>query len=103
MTWGSVVRGVRAIGGVLGAVVAWGGMHKFATHAYGELCVPHDWMSALLSPVVVNATHCVALRYCIVHTASSMTVSAMALATASLVSLPQFCESKTLKEGPLVG
>lgn len=80
----SVAHGVRVVGGMLGTVALWGALHKFAAHAYGELCVPHSWVTALWSPVVVSTPHCMALRWCIAHAASSVTVGTAALVSTLL-------------------
>lgn len=56
---------VKYIINLIGIYVVWILIHYISTHLYLKYCVPESFTGFLLSPFMVTAPHCIALRWSI--------------------------------------
>ena len=70
----SVGKSVRAS---VGVTLIWVGIHNVSAWLYNDWCVPRNILAMLVSPVIINSTQCVALRWMLTHTAASLPVGTL--------------------------
>ena len=51
--------------GLFGIYIIWNIIHYVAAHLYIYLCAPPSFLGFLLSPFIMQSTHCVGLRWCL--------------------------------------
>lgn len=62
---------VRFISKMAGIYIMWIGLHYVSAHLYTTICVPDTFLGFIMSPLMVVAPHCRALRW-VVHAAAGV-------------------------------
>jgi len=66
-----VICAVRFISNMAGIYMLWIGLHYVSAHLYTKICAPDTFLGFIMSPLMVVAPHCRALRW-VIHTAAGV-------------------------------
>jgi hypothetical protein len=72
VTRDSAVAGIKSFFAVFGLYIGWVVIHYAASHFYIHWCVPATVLGFIMSPFVVPAPHCQALRWAIYNGGNSI-------------------------------
>jgi hypothetical protein len=66
-----IIGTVRFISKMAGIYMLWIGLHYVSAHLYTKVCAPDTFIGFIMSPLMVVAPHCRALRW-VIHTAAGV-------------------------------
>lgn len=70
-----------AIWKIAGIYIIWIIIHFFASHLYVKYCTTYSIIGFLAAPIIISSPHCVGLRWCISHGASTITAMWIVIGT----------------------
>ena len=66
---------------ISGIYIIWIFIHFFASHLYVKYCTPYTIIGFITAPILIASPHCIGLRWCITHGASTITAMWIVIGT----------------------
>ena len=72
---------IRSIWKISGVYIIWIFIHFFASHLYVKYCTSYTIIGFITAPILISSPHCVGIRWCITHGASTITAMWIVIGT----------------------